>query len=265
MEYIVDAAEMQRADENTIQYFGVPQLVLMERAALAARDAILQKWPEIFSERARILVAAGNGNNGGDGAALARLFFLMGHDVTVLISGQEEKYSSALKKQMEILGKYKDGSIGKKEGSADELYGWKEQRSYALRGNERKEKAGRNLRIVTDEEWEAKAGRNLRIVTDEERNTQAGRNPQTITDEEWNAKAGQSLRTLTDERRASEIGQNTEDYDLVIDALFGIGLSREISGIYRKKIAWLNQLSGKKAALDIPSGISAQDLSIIHI
>lgn len=184
MEYIVDAKEMQRADENTIQYFGVPQLVLMERAALAARDAILRKWPEIFSESARILVAAGNGNNGGDGAALARLFFLMGHDVTVLVSGQEEKYSPAMRKQMEILGKYKTRS-------------------------------GRNLQIITDEEWERKACR------------------------------------------------DKGNYDLAVDALFGIGLSREISGIYRKKIEWLNQLSGKKAALDIPSGVSAQDGSVL--
>lgn len=185
MEYIVDAAEMQRADENTIQYFGVPQLVLMERAALTARDAILQRWPEIFSGTARILVAAGNGNNGGDGAALARFFFLMGHDVTVLVSGQEEKYSPAMRKQMEILEKY--------------------ERNEALR----------SLQIITDEGWETEAGRGVR------------------------------------------------DYDLVVDALFGIGLSREISGIYQEKIAWLNQLPGKKAALDIPSGVSAQDGSVL--
>ena len=49
----------------------------------------------------------------------------------------------------------------------------------------------------------------------------------------------------------------------MVDALFGIGLSRPISGIYREKIEWLNRLGGKKAALDIPSGISARDGSVL--
>ncbi len=231
MEYIVDAEEMRRADENTIQYFGMPQLVLMERAALAARDAILRKWPEIFSGSVRILVAAGNGNNGGDGAALARLFFLAGHDVTVLVSGQEAKYSSAMKKQMEILKKYGDDHTGRKDEFADG-------------GNRYKD---HGLSVPADSGQKAKAGGNLRILTDEERE----------------AEAGQNLQTLTEERRTSETGKRAGDYDLAVDALFGIGLSREVSGIYREKIAWLNQLSGKKAALDIPSGISAQDGSVL--
>lgn len=218
MEYIVDAKEMQRADENTIQYFGVPQLVLMERAALAARDAILRKWPEIFSESARILVAAGNGNNGGDGAALARLFFLMGHDVTVLVSGQEEKYSPAMRKQMEILEKYAaaiKGQVDIPESRVFSESGSPEQMSFKWAGCRNKTRSGRNLRVIVDEEWEREACRDM------------------------------------------------ENYDLAVDALFGIGLSREISGIYRKKIEWLNQLSGKKAALDIPSGVSAQDGSVL--
>jgi len=191
MDYIVDAAEMQRADENTIRYFGVPQLVLMERAALEARNLILRRWPGIFSGSARILAAVGNGNNGGDGAALARLFFLMGHSVDILVSGEEEKYSPALKIQIDILNKYID---------------------------EYKKDPGENgaaLRIVTDREWKEK-----------------GR-----------------LRA--------------EKYDLVVDALFGVGLSRPIAGIYEEKIAWLNGLSAKKAALDIPSGVSSGDGSVL--
>ncbi len=196
MDYIVDAAEMQRADENTIQYFGVPQLVLMERAALCARDLIVQRWPEMFQGRARILVAAGNGNNGGDGAALARLFFLMGHSVTVLVGGKEEKYSPALKVQIDILRKY----IGE----------------YDLRDDIQSMMCDKkSLQIVSDDEWRIKCG------------------------------------------------SYTEKYDLVVDALFGIGLSRPITGIYQEKIAWLNGLSGKKAALDIPSGVSAQDGSVL--
>ena len=39
-EYLVSAEEMKEYDKNTIEYFGVPSLVLMERAALAAAEEI---------------------------------------------------------------------------------------------------------------------------------------------------------------------------------------------------------------------------------
>ena len=50
VEYIVSAEEMQRADENTINYFGIPQLVLMERAALTAKELMERRWQGIFGE-----------------------------------------------------------------------------------------------------------------------------------------------------------------------------------------------------------------------
>ena len=74
--YVVSAQAMRRADENTITRFGVPQLVLMERAALSAQDFIIEEWQNLFTKRVRILIVAGNGNNGGDGVALARLSFI---------------------------------------------------------------------------------------------------------------------------------------------------------------------------------------------
>lgn len=186
MDYLVTASEMKQADENTIQYFGIPQLVLMEKAAMSAKNEILRKWPEIFQKTAYILIAAGNGNNGGDGAALARLFYLHGCHVTVLVSGETEKYSEALQKQMEILEKYAKLCHRKK---------------YFLQNEGSLE----------------------------------------ITDEgSWNK-------------------EKAERYDVVVDALFGVGLSREVTGINREKIDWLNQLSGRKVALDVPSGISVED------
>ena len=45
-EYLVSAEEMKEYDKNTIEYFGVPSLVLMERAALAAAEAQLP-CPEV--------------------------------------------------------------------------------------------------------------------------------------------------------------------------------------------------------------------------
>jgi len=45
--------------------------------------------------------------------------------------------------------------------------------------------------------------------------------------------------------------------DVLIDALFGVGLSRSIDGIYNKAIQWMNQTDKPIYAIDIPSGISA--------
>lgn len=48
---------------------------------------------------------------------------------------------------------------------------------------------------------------------------------------------------------------NADEYTLIIDAIFGIGLKRNIEGEYKDCIEKLNTLSGYKVAIDIPSGI----------
>ncbi|WP_099467996.1 NAD(P)H-hydrate dehydratase [Konateibacter massiliensis] len=47
------------------------------------------------------------------------------------------------------------------------------------------------------------------------------------------------------------------EYNVIIDAVFGIGLTREITGVYRDAIENINKADGYKVAVDIPSGISA--------
>lgn len=46
-------------------------------------------------------------------------------------------------------------------------------------------------------------------------------------------------------------------YELLVDALFGTGLSREIGGVYRELIEAINQSGKPTLACDIPSGICA--------
>lgn len=45
--------------------------------------------------------------------------------------------------------------------------------------------------------------------------------------------------------------------DCLVDAIFGTGLSREVTGVYRDLIVFVNSLSKKVFSVDIPSGISA--------
>lgn len=54
-------------------------------------------------------------------------------------------------------------------------------------------------------------------------------------------------------------------YSLIIDAIFGVGLSREVTGHYREVIEWMNEASGTKVAVDIPSGINAGNGCVLGI
>ena len=47
----------------------------------------------------------------------------------------------------------------------------------------------------------------------------------------------------------------TEEYSVIIDALFGTGLKREVTGHYREVLCSVKQMAGKKVAVDLPSGI----------
>ncbi len=47
------------------------------------------------------------------------------------------------------------------------------------------------------------------------------------------------------------------EYNILIDAMLGVGLSRDISGTFEQAIQWFNAHQGYKLAIDIPSGIHA--------
>lgn len=157
MRYLVTAEEMKEYDSNTINKIGIPAMVLMERAALAAADYIAERWKE-----GSVLVLAGMGNNGGDGLALARLLAERGFKSEVWCVGSEDKATEQWKAQKKILENYP---------------------------------------VV--------------FCSTPQKN----------------------------------------EYTIIVDALFGVGLSREITGGYAQAIADFQQRKGFKLALDIPSGI----------
>jgi hydroxyethylthiazole kinase-like uncharacterized protein yjeF len=53
------------------------------------------------------------------------------------------------------------------------------------------------------------------------------------------------------------------DYGLVVDALFGIGIGRPVTGRYAALIARINAFAGPVMALDVPSGLDA-DTGSVH-
>lgn len=56
-----------------------------------------------------------------------------------------------------------------------------------------------------------------------------------------------------------------EEYSLIIDAIFGVGLCREISGHYAEVIQQMNAMAGTKAAVDIPSGVCSATGKVLGI
>lgn len=143
------------------RYLPDAQPSLMERAGTAAADVA---WNMLHGRPGRVLVAAGPGNNGGDGFVLARRLKARNCDVVVAFAGEVEKLT------------------------ADAA--------------------------------------------------------QAITD--WGAAGGDVV---------TELPHGT--FDLAVDALFGIGLSRPLEGRNRGWVEFLNSLSCPILALDVPSGLDA--------
>jgi NAD(P)H-hydrate epimerase len=85
---VVTSQEMGEIDRRTIEEFGIPGQVLMERAGMA----VASKIRELFVQR-KTIVLAGGGNNGGDGLVVARELFHSGWHVKVLLFAKQNKLS----------------------------------------------------------------------------------------------------------------------------------------------------------------------------
>lgn len=186
MKYLVKKGEMKQYDANTMEVFGIPSLVLIERAALAAVEELERDG---LRERSRILIACGTGNNGADGLVMARLLYLKGHDIQILTAGNRSRATQENKKELEIAKNY-------------------------------------GVPVLTAEEF---------------------------------------LQHFDHEGEKSANACSFDGYDIIVDAVFGVGLSRRIEGAYGQLLACLNELSAKKIAVDIPSGIDADDGAVLGV
>ena len=83
---ILTAAQMREVDRRTTERFAIPGLLLMENAAARSTEAIEATFGPQAGRFVRIV--CGTGNNGGDGAAVARQLWTRGAIVDVLVLGR---------------------------------------------------------------------------------------------------------------------------------------------------------------------------------
>ena len=183
MKAVLSGKEMKAFDTSSIKGYGIPSLVLMERAALAAADEAERILRE--EKAGTVWSVCGFGNNGADGVAAARMLFLKGYDVKIVFPQRDGKGSEELEAQLNIVKR-----LGIPVMTAEELPSFEENREAANPFAKKEEK--------------------------------------------------------------------TACRGVILDAVFGIGLSRNVEGTYKKLIEWINaQADMKKIAVDIPSGISS--------
>lgn len=87
MQKVLTAEQMREVDRLTTEKYGIPSIILMENAAHATARVITEKLGGSVASRS-ILILCGKGNNGGDGAALARILSMQGAYIDVLLFGK---------------------------------------------------------------------------------------------------------------------------------------------------------------------------------
>ena len=86
---ILSSTQLKELDKYTIMHEPIASIDLMERAAHALTNAIIQRWDSSFE----VVVFAGPGNNGGDALAVARMLSQKGYHVEVFLFNTKGRLS----------------------------------------------------------------------------------------------------------------------------------------------------------------------------
>lgn len=186
---------MREVDRLTVEQYATPSLLLMEAAASAALRAISAKFDdELSGKKARIL--CGPGNNGGDGAALARQLADVGAHVDVVLFGRVENTKADARTNFEAVKQLASFEAGSSSLASPITF----------------------VECESVGSWE-------------------------------------------------DLASPVHSYDIIVDALFGTGLSRALEGVYAQVIEHLALIrrarnrAGSDAplivSLDVPSGVNA--------
>lgn len=183
----LSVAEVRAIDRIAVERFGVPSLLLMERAALGLEVVALDM---LAGQRGTVVILCGPGSNGGDGFALGRLLLDRGISVEARIApGAGASGDAAVNREM------------------FERFGGVVASGFRPMG--------------------ASEGDGL------------GEDPSAVPSP----------------------GRTMPPAPLIVDALFGTGLSRAIEGPAAELVAWANgaRAAGSRVlAVDIPSGMDGE-------
>lgn len=107
MQKVLTAEQMREVDRQTTEKYGIPSILLMENAAHAVARVITEKLGGSVAGKS-FLILCGKGNNGGDGAALARILWTLGADVSAYLIGEVDETKGDARTNFEILRKIYD-------------------------------------------------------------------------------------------------------------------------------------------------------------
>jgi NAD(P)H-hydrate epimerase len=166
---LFSSAKIRLLDKSTIENEPISSIGLMERAAFELFLAMQKDFDFSFK---KILIVAGQGNNGGDGLVLARLLYNINTNLKTVFCKFNDSISPDCQTNLQIL-----------KGNFPEI-----------------------LQVITDPD-------ELTIDSD----------------------------------------------SIVIDCIFGTGLSKPVTGKYAEVIDKINKSESKVIAIDIPSGLNGEE------
>jgi NAD(P)H-hydrate epimerase len=193
---------MRDIDRLTTARYGIPSLTLMESAASATVREVTKIFKGDVAGKT-VIIFCGKGNNGGDGAAVARLLATAGARVDVVLIGKVEETKGDARENFIRLRSWKDDQALREASGPTYLTG--------------------NINL-----FECESGKG------------------------WEQLLESVLET---------------NHDVVIDALFGTGLTRPVEGLHREVIRQVNDLRRRRelnpdrfsaiVSIDLPSGVNA--------
>lgn len=95
---IVTSDQMRSIDSRASSAFGIPSILLMENAAIAVAETLVENFPDASS----VAIFCGTGNNGGDGFAAARHLHARGIEVFIHLLGDRGRVSGDALTNLEI-------------------------------------------------------------------------------------------------------------------------------------------------------------------
>lgn len=195
MRPVLSAEQIREIDRLTVENYHTSSLLLMEAASTACLDAIRARLDGHVHDK-KALILCGKGNNGGDGAALARAMSRAGMHCSVVLFGKVSETSGDARTNFESVIRLASFEAGSPEAPPPLTF----------------------IECDSVTAWE-------------------------------------------------QIAKPRSAYDVIVDALFGTGLTRPLEGVYLKVIEHLSMLREARdrvsdsrplmLSIDIPSGLNA--------